>query len=234
MFPHLLPVWLICANANNKDDYSQPVFSARSTYSGWPGTDCNAPIPQKRNPPPLKKKPQDRPERSRNCWDWPQMITFLDHPSPPECLDDRLAPLLSLLRGRQAGPLQTARTTSATVPSWWRHASRKNRLQFELLIQTFFLFLFCLFWGCEPLNVTYLFMQSSQGKRRSKTVRKKNPLVLKYQWVEDGRLLFLTAQIFIYSHMFAWILTSQTFCFNLLNPVSCAGVLTLHPHILYI
>lgn len=156
------------------------------------------------------------------------MITFRDHPSPPECLDDRLAPLLSLLRGRQAGPLRTARTTSATVPSWWRHASRKNRLQFELLIQTLFLSLFCLFWGCEPLNVIYLFMQSSQGKRRSKTVRKK--ISTSSQISVSGRWQIIVSNctdFYLFSHV---CLNSDQLDFLL----SCTGVLTLHPHILYI
>lgn len=157
------------------------------------------------------------------------MITFRDHPSPPECLDDRLAPLLSLLRGRQAGPLRTARTTSATVPSWWRHASRKNRLQFELLIQTLFLSLFCLFWGCEPLNVASFVHAVQPGKEAFKDSKKKK-ISTSSQISVSGRWQIIVSNctdFYLFSHV----------CLNSDQPdflLSCTGVLTLHPHILYI
>lgn len=78
-----------CTSANRDTHrYSQPVFSARSAYSGWPGWHCSAPIPPKPAPAAEQRghtrgHAGTRGDTQENCWKGPDTITSPFRASPP-------------------------------------------------------------------------------------------------------------------------------------------------------
>lgn len=88
------------------------------------------------------------------CWKWKTgyvrgSCLRLIHLHLSICMTHLKTALLFPVRSPdRSHPLQTVCRLLPQLPSGWRHTLRNNRLQFELFIQTVYLFRGCDYWVC--------------------------------------------------------------------------------------